>query len=87
MVAKQSNTRHLSWMKQFVGRLQSEIVTPLGASVPALMSQAIAQMVSTSDHEDECYIIITKSELTPQIADLDKQRGINIVNGKKVLVK
>lgn len=81
-VMRQSNTRHLSWMKQFTGRLQSEIVTPLGASVPALMSQAIQQMASTSNHEDECYIIITKSELTPQIAELDKTRDTKFVGSK-----
>ena len=73
-VVNQSNTRHLSWMKQVQGRLQSEIVTAMGASVPQLLAQAIGQQGSTASHEDDCYLIITKSEFTPQIAELDNQR-------------
>ena len=61
-------------MKQFQGRLQSEVVTAMGASVPQLLSQAISQLNAATAHEDDCYLIITKSEFTPQIADLDKQR-------------
>lgn len=82
LVMRQSNTRHLSWQKQFAGRLQSEIVTPMGAAVPALLSQAIAQHATATEHEDECYLIITKSEFTPQIADLDKQRDDKWVGTK-----
>ena len=81
-VVNQSNTRHLSWMKQFVGRLQSEIVTAMGASVPQLLSQAIAELAAATAHEDDCYLIITKSEFTPQIAELDNQRD-NIWVGAK----
>jgi hypothetical protein len=81
-VMRQSNTRHLSWMKQFAGRLQSEIVTAMGASVPQLLSQAIAELAAATAHEDDCYLIITKSEFTPQIANLDNQRD-NIWVGAK----
>ena len=73
-VVNQSNTRHLSWMKQFQGRLQSEVITAMGASVPQLLSQAISQLNAATVHEDDCYLIITKSEFTPQIAELDNQR-------------
>ena len=48
-------------MKQFAGRLQSEIVTAMGASVPQLLSQAIGQLNATTAREDDCYLIITKS--------------------------
>ena len=79
LVQKQSNTRHLSWIKQFGERLQTEIIGQLGASVPALLSQAIAQYQAAADHEDECYLIISKSELTPQIAALDDERDTKYV--------
>ena len=84
LILNQSNTRHLSWMKQFAGRLQSEIVTPMGASVPPLLSQAIAQHAAATTHEDECYLIITKSELTPLIGELDKQRDTKWVGVKSM---
>lgn len=83
-VVNQSNTRHLSWMKQFQGRLQSEVITAMGASVPQLLSQAIGQLNATTAREDDCYLIITKSEFTPQIADLDNQRD-NVWVGAKLM--
>ena len=82
MVMRQSNTRHLSWMKQFQGRLQSEIITAMGASVPQLLSQAISQQNAATAREDDCYLIITKSEFTPQIAELDNQRDDKWVGAK-----
>ena len=45
----QSNTRHLSWIKQFGGRLQSEIIEQLGAQVPALLTTAEAQEKAACD--------------------------------------
>ena len=83
-VMRQTNTRHLSWMKQFAGRLQSEIVTPMGASVPPLLSQAIAEHAAAVTHEDACYLIITKSEYTTEIAGLDKQRDTKWVGVKSM---
>ena len=83
-VQKQTNTRHLSWNKQYAGRLQSEIVSIMGASVPPLLSQAIAQHAAATTHEDDCYLIITKSELTPEIAELDKQRDTKWVGVKSM---
>ncbi len=61
----QSNTRHLSWIKQFGSRLQTEITDVLGAQVPALLAQAITQYQAAVAHEDDCYLIISKSDLTP----------------------
>lgn len=81
---RQSNTRHLSWIKQVGGRLQTEIVGQLGASVPALLSQAITQFQTAAAHEDECYLIISKSELTPQIAALDDERDTKYVGLKSM---
>ena len=83
-VMRQSNTRHLSWNKQFASRLQSEVVTPMGASVPALLGQGIAQHAAATQHEDDCYLIITKSDLTPQIAALDKERDDKWVGTKSM---
>ena len=45
----QSNTRHLSWVQQFGGRVQSEVITPLGAQVPALLTTAEAQEKAACD--------------------------------------
>lgn len=84
LAQKQSNTRHLSWIKQVGGRLQTEIIEQLGASVPALLSQAITQFQAAADHEDECYLIISKSELTPQIAALDEERDSKYVGLKSM---
>lgn len=84
LVQKQSNTRHLSWIKQVGGRLQTEIIGQLGASVPALLSQAITQFQTAAAHEDECYLIISKSELTPQIAALDDERDTKYVGLKSM---
>ncbi len=84
LVQKQSNTRHLSWIKQVGGRLQTEIIGQLGASVPALLSQAITQFQAAAAHEDECYLIISKSELTPQIAALDEERDSKYVGLKSM---
>ena len=70
----QSNTRHLSWMQQFGGRLQTEITEQLGASVPPLLASAITQFQAAAAHEDDCYLIISKSDLTPQIAEIDAAR-------------
>jgi hypothetical protein len=67
-ILPQTNTRHLSWMKQFGGRVQSEIITPMGANVPPLMGQAFSQFMAAANHEDDCYLIIVKSEKTEQIA-------------------
>ena len=83
-VMRQSNTRHLSWIKQVGGRLQTEIIEQLGASVPALLSQAITQFQTAAAHEDECYLIISKSELTPQIAALDSERDTKYVGLKSM---
>ena len=80
----QNNTRHLSWIQQFGSRLQSEIVTPLGAAVPQLLSTAITQYQTASNREDECYLIITKSELTEQIAALDSERDTKYVGMKSM---
>lgn len=84
LAQKQSNTRHLSWIKQVGGRLQTEIVGQLGASVPALLSQAVTQFQTAAAHEDECYLIISKSELTPQIAALDAERDTKYVGLKSM---
>ena len=84
LVQKQSNTRHLSWIKQVGGRLQTEIIGQLGASVPALLSQAITQFQTAAANEDECYLIISKSELTPQIAALDSERDTKYVGLKSM---
>lgn len=84
LAQKQSNTRHLSWIKQVGGRLQTEIIEQLGASVPALLSQAITQFQTAAAHEDECYLIISKSELTPQIAALDEERDTKYVGLKSM---
>ena len=83
-VMRQSNTRHLSWIKQFGERLQTEITQQLGAQAPALLTQAIAQYQAAADHEDECYLIISKSELTPQIAALDSERDTKYVGLKSM---
>ena len=83
-VMRQSNTRHLSWMKQFVGRVQSEIITPMGANVPALMGQAFSQFMAVANHEDDCYLIIVKSEKTEQIAALDTERDTKYVGMKSL---
>ena len=80
----QSNTRHLSWMQQFGGRLQSEITEQLGASVPPLLSQAITQFQAAAAHEDDCYLIISKSDLTPQIAEIDTARDTKYVGLKSM---
>ena len=80
----QSNTRHLSWMKQFGGRVQSEIITVLGADVPPLLTAAFAQFTAAENHEDECYLIIVKSEKTEQIAILDTQRDTKYVGVKSL---
>lgn len=84
LVNRQSNTRHLSWMKQFDGRLQSEIITPMGGSVPALLTSAVAQLTAAVNHEDDCYLIIVKSEKTEQIANLDNQRDTKYVGVKSM---
>ena len=84
LVQKQSNTRHLSWIQQVGGRLQTEIIGQLGASVPALLSQAVTQFQAAAAHEDECYLIISKSELTPQIAALDAERDTKYVGLKSM---
>ena len=78
----QSNTRHLSWIKQFGGRLQSEITEQLGEQVPPLLASAVAQYQAAAAHEDDCYLIISKSDLTPQIADADTQRDTKYVGMK-----
>ena len=80
----QSNTRHLSWIKQFGGRLQSEITEQLGASVPPLLASAITQYQAAAVHEDDCYLIISKSDLTPQIAEVDSQRDTKYVGLKSM---
>ena len=43
-VAKQSNTRHLSWMTQFKNRMQTEIVDVIAEDVPPLLTSAITQL-------------------------------------------
>ena len=81
-VQKQSNTRHLSWMQQFGSRLQSEITTAMGAGVPPLLASAITQFLAAAAHEDDCYLIISKSDLTPQIAGADSERDTKYVGLK-----
>lgn len=81
---RQSNTRHLSWMKQFGGRLQTEITGQLGAQVPALLASAVTQFQAAVVHEDDCYLIITKSDLTPQIAEIDGERDTKYVGLKSM---
>ena len=78
----QSNTRHLSWIQQFGSRLQTEITEVLGAQVPSLLAQAITQYQAAAAHEDDCYLIISKSDLTPQIADIDAQRDTKYIGLK-----
>ena len=80
----QSNTRHLSWIKQFGGRLQTEITEQLVAQVPALLASAIAQYQAAAVHEDDCYLIISKSDLTPQIAEVDSERDTKYVGLKSM---
>ena len=80
----QSNTRHLSWQKKFAGRMVSEIVTPMGASVPPLLSQAISQHAAATDHEDDCYLIIFKNDKTEIIAGLDSQRDSKYIGLKNM---
>lgn len=78
----QSNTRHLSWIQQFGSRLTSEITDQLSGQTPALLNQAIAQYQAAAAHEDDCYLIISKSDLTPQISDIDTQRDTKYVGLK-----
>ena len=78
----QSNTRHLSWIQQFGSRLTSEITDQLSGQTPALLNQAIAQYQAAAAHEDDCYLIISKSDLTPQIADIDTQRDTKYIGLK-----
>ena len=81
-VVRQSNTRHLSWQQQFAGRMQSEIITLMGVSVPPLLSAAIAQHAAATAREDECYLIIFKSIYTEQIARIDDERDTKYVGLK-----
>ena len=83
-IMRQSNTRHLSWIKQFGGRLHSEIVDQLGASVPSLLTQAIAQYDGAEQREDDCYLIITKSDKTELIAQIDSERDTKFVGLKSL---
>ena len=83
-VMRQSNTRHLSWIQQFGGRLQTEITDQLGAQVPALLASAITQYQAAAAHEDDCYLIISKSDLTPQIAEIDAERDTKYVGMKSM---
>ena len=80
----QSNTRHLSWIQQFGNRLQTEITEQLGAQVPALLASAITQYQAAAAHEDDCYLIISKSDLTPQIAEIDAERDTKYVGMKSM---
>jgi len=80
----QSNTRHLSWIQQFGSRLQTEITDQLGAQVPALLASAITQYQDAAAHEDDCYLIISKSDLTPQIAEIDAERDTKYVGMKSM---
>ena len=80
----QSNTRHLSWIQQFGNRLQAEITEQLGAQVPALLASAITQYQAAAAHEDDCYLIISKSDLTPQIAEIDAQRDTKYIGMKSM---
>ena len=84
LVMRQTNTRHLSWVKQFGGRVLSEIITPMGANVPPLLTAVFTQYTTAENREDECYLIIVKSEKTEVIADLDSQRDTKWVGVKSM---
>ena len=84
-VTRQSNTRHLSWMTQFDRRLQQEVIEAIGNAVAPLLAEAATQFSAAVRHEDECYLIITKSPHTVRIEEIDKDRDSKFVGLKAML--
>ena len=73
-VAKQSNTRHLSWMTQFKNRMQTEITDLMGQDVPPLMAQAITQLNNAVTIEDQTYLLPSFKSLSAQLGEIDDER-------------
>ena len=71
IVARQSNTRHLSWMTQFKNRMQTEITDLMGQDVPPLMAQAITQLGAAVAQEDQTYLLPSYKSLSAQLAEID----------------
>ena len=83
-VAKQSNTRHLSWMTQFKNRMQTEIVDVIAEDVPPLLTSAITQLNTAVEHEDQTYLLPSYKALSAQIAELDDQRDKKYAAAKQM---
>ena len=73
-VGNQSHKTHLLWMKTFRDRVTDNVITPMGDSCPALISDAFSSFDTAVTHEDQTAIIIQKSQHTEEIEKADDVR-------------
>ncbi len=81
-----TNAAHLSWMERFTDRVNTLIVTVLGQDCPALISQSYTALAAALQYEDDCYKIITRSELSDQIREADQVRD-NTYIGLRTMIE
>lgn len=73
-ITRQTNIRHLNWSKTFRDRVESEIITPLDDSCPALISNAFSSYDTAVNCEDQVAIVIQRSEKTEELEQADSVR-------------
>ena len=85
-VERATNAAHLSWMQRFADRINTLIIVPLDTDCPAMIQTAYTALAAAVTNEDNCYKIITRSELTDQIHDADQARD-NTFIGLRTMVE
>ena len=73
-ISRMTNTHHMAYMKRAKERAFEYIVTQLGEQAPAKLKTAAQDLMQAYTNEDAAYLLTTKSALTEQLAEADRQR-------------
>lgn len=83
-VAKQSNTRHLAWMRHFSDRMATDITQAFGDDTPSLLAQAIDQLDQTVRYEELCYRLPSLKPMSAELRTIDRLRGQKYMAAKSM---